>query len=142
MAANASFNFDDGMRTVSCMATFPFRMRVSMSATGSVIVIGGLPSPARLGDAGNLAGVHHLAEADAAEPELAEHRARPSAPPAAGVGPHPELGLALLLLHESLLGQWKRLLACQVRPRPDGTGTRTPPRGPGLPRRRRRWSRS
>ena len=75
MAASASFSFEDGMRTVSCIATLALRMRVSMSAMGSVIVIVGLPSPARLGDAGHLAGVDQLAQADAAEPELAEDRA-------------------------------------------------------------------
>ena len=67
------------MRTSSCIATLALRMRVSMSAMGSVIVMVVAPSPARLGHAGELAGVHQLAQADAAEPELAVHRARPAA---------------------------------------------------------------
>src|SRR5947199_6608790 len=132
MPASASFNFDDGMRTLSCMATLALRMRVSMSAIGSVIVIveppGGhpagppprqgrgpllrparygslpaAPSPAGLGDTGQLTGVRQLAHADTAQPELAVHRVRPAAAAAPGVGPHLELGLALLLLNKCLL---------------------------------------
>src|SRR5438309_9769616 len=92
------------MFTVSWRATVALRMRVSMSAMGSVIVIGDRPSPAGLPHARHLAGVHHLAETDAAEPELAVHRTRPAAAPATRVRPHLELGLALLLLDERLLG--------------------------------------
>src|SRR3954470_8395758 len=104
MAARASFSFDDGIRTSSCCTTLALRMRVSMSAIGSVIVIARLPlSPARLRDAGDLARVNHLPEADAAEPELAEHRARPAATAAPRVRAHLELGLALLLLDQSFL---------------------------------------
>src|SRR5437868_594644 len=106
MAARASFSLEDGIRTVSCMATFPLRMRVSMSAMGSVIVIEARsPSPARLGDARHLAAVHHLPKTDPAQPEFPVDGTRPTATPAAGVGPHPELGLALLLLDQCLLGQ-------------------------------------
>ena len=50
--------------------------------------------PAGLGDAGQLAGVRHLADADAAQPERAEHRARTAAAVAAGVAAHLELRLA------------------------------------------------
>src|SRR5207248_7451112 len=104
MPASASFSFEEGMRTVSCIATFPLRMRVSMSAMGSVIVIEARsPSPAGLGDARHLAAVHHLPKTDPTQPELAIDRARPATPPAAGIGPHPELGLALLLLDQCLL---------------------------------------
>src|SRR5436190_20882250 len=118
MAASASFSFEEGMRTVSCMATFPLRMRVSMSAMGSVIVIEARsPSPAGLGHARHLAAVHHLAKADPAQPELAVDGARSSAPPAAGIGPHPKLGLALLLLDQCLLGQYP---SCGYRPRRAG----------------------
>src|SRR4051812_43656315 len=106
MAASASFCFEDGIRTWSCIATLALRMRVSMSAMGSVIVMSSprLPSPARLGDARDLALMGELAEAQTAQAELAVHRARPAAPPAAGVGAHLELRLALLLLDQSLLG--------------------------------------
>src|SRR6476661_2221534 len=97
MVANATFCFDDGMRTSSCMAVFALRMRVSMSAIGSVIVIVG-PSPAGLGDAGDFTGMDHLAQADPAQAELAEHRPSATAPPASCVGAHLELGLALLLV--------------------------------------------
>src|SRR5207249_3980871 len=61
-------------------------------------------SPTRLRDAGDLAGMDQLAETDAAQPELAVHRLRAPAPPTPGVRPHLELGLALLLLDECLLG--------------------------------------
>src|SRR5919202_3599648 len=105
MAASDSFSLDDGMRTVSWLAVAPLRSRVSMSAIGSVIVIGGLlSSPAGLRHARHLAGVHHLAEADPAQVELAVDGPRPPTPLAAGVGPHLELGLALLLLDERCLG--------------------------------------
>src|SRR6478609_2876137 len=104
MAASASFCFEDGMRTSSCIATLALRMRVSMSAIGSVIVIVRLPSPAGLGHAGDLARVHELAQADPAQAELAVHRSRPAAAPATGVGPDLVLGLALLLLDQRLLG--------------------------------------
>src|SRR5690242_13813425 len=94
MAARASFCLEDGMFTSSCIATLALRMRVSMSAIGSVIVIEVLPSsPARLGHARDLPGVHELAQADAAELELAVHRVRPAAALAAGVRPHLELRL-------------------------------------------------
>src|SRR5437016_5522757 len=106
MAASASLSFDEGMRTKSCWATLALRSRVSMSAMGSVIVMCSLPSPARLRHARHLARVHHLAEADAAERELAIDGPRPSATAAAGVAPHLELGLALLLLDQCLLGHY------------------------------------
>src|SRR5688500_9433001 len=102
MAARASFNFEDGIRTVSCIATLALRIRVSMSAIGSVIVMGA--SPARLGDARYLARVRQLAQADTAQPELAEHGARTATPATPGVAPHLELGLALLLLDQCLFG--------------------------------------
>src|SRR4051794_36259265 len=105
MPASDSFSFEDGIFTRSCMATLPLRMRVSMSAMGSVIVMRRTPpSPARLCHTRNLSRVGEIAEADAAQPELAEHGARPSTPATPGVGLHLELGLALLLLDECLFG--------------------------------------
>src|SRR6478752_4720247 len=59
-------------------------MRVRKSAIGSVIDIA-LDLPARLLDARDQALVSDLAQADAAEPELAEVRARATAPLAAVV---------------------------------------------------------
>src|SRR5664279_176903 len=79
------------------------RIRVSMSAIGSVIVIGSSPSPRSLGDARDLTGVSELTQADPAQTELAVHRARSTAPPASGVATDLELRLALLLVHERLL---------------------------------------
>src|SRR4051812_10265567 len=93
MRATSTLSFDDGTSTVSCAAVIPLRMRVSRSAMGSVIDIG---SPARLGHAGDVAVVRELAQADPAEAELAEHRARPAAAAAAGV-------LAGLVLRGALL---------------------------------------
>src|SRR5262249_45295124 len=87
----------------SCIAMFALRMRVSMSAIGSVIVIGSPPSPRRLGHAGDLARVRQLAEADPAEAELAVHGTSPAAPTAPRVLADLELRLGLLLVDECLL---------------------------------------
>src|SRR5437762_8456828 len=104
MAASASLSLDEGIRTVSCMATLALRIRVSMSAMGSVMVMcRSAPSPTGLRHAGNLAGVNQLAQADAAQPELPEHRVGPATAPAPGVRPDLELGLPLLLLDQGLL---------------------------------------
>src|SRR5262245_24666634 len=92
------------MTTWSCMATLALRMRVSMSAMGSVMVIAVLPSPARLGDARDFAGVHHLAQADPAEAEGPVVTARPATPATPVVGADLVLRLALLLFDQSLLG--------------------------------------
>src|SRR5690242_3197447 len=77
------------MAACSCSALLALRMRVSMSAIGSVSTVSLLP--ARLRHAGNRALVREFAQADAAEPELAEHRARPAAPVAARVAARLEL---------------------------------------------------
>src|SRR4051812_26953310 len=122
-SARATFCFEDGILTTSCIAVLALRTRVSMSAMGSVIMAalppssrrgqrprtpslsGSLaiarparahvarPSPTALRQAGDLAGMGQLAQAHPAEAELAEHRARPPAAPAAGVGADLELGL-------------------------------------------------
>src|SRR3954447_4795956 len=80
-----------GISTSSWAAMIPLRMRVRKSATGSVI---DMRSPARLRHAGDVAVVCELAQADAAEPELAVHGARAAAPPAARVGSRLVLGRA------------------------------------------------
>src|ERR1700722_3368479 len=100
MPARDSLSLEPGIFTVSNMAELALRIRVSMSAMGSVIVMVDLPT--RLCDAGYLPGVHHHTQADTAEPELAVHGFRPATPLAAGVAPHLELGCALLLLNQSL----------------------------------------
>src|SRR5262245_54582655 len=125
------------MTTSSWNATLALRIRVSMSATGSVIV---MRSPRRLREAGDLTVVGHVTETDPAQPETPVHGARPAAAPASRVRPHLELGLPLLLLDQRLLRQWttpRSGVRC-----PDGTGSRAPSaaRGPG--RRWVRWSRS
>src|SRR5579862_653613 len=71
-------------------------MRASMSAIGSVSIPPS-PSPARLRHSGDGALMRELAQADPAEAELAEHRARPAAAVAARVIPHLELLGSLLL---------------------------------------------
>src|SRR5260370_9654752 len=67
-----------GMSTTGRSMKLALRMRVSMSATVSVIM-GRLPSPARLGDAGDQPVAGHVPEADAADAELAVDRPRPPA---------------------------------------------------------------
>src|SRR5271163_908284 len=108
--------FECGSVTSSWYAELALRRRVKKSAIGSVIVMTAvLPSsqrfparilqraccapvlgllPTALLHAGQLAGVRHLAQADPAQSELAEHRVRTAAPSAAGVAAHRELGLA------------------------------------------------
>src|SRR5664279_5401180 len=94
-----------------------FRIRVSMSAMGSVIVIvGRLLSPTGLRHAGDLTGMDHHSQADPAQAELAVHR----------------LGCALLLFDQSLLRHG-------VTGSPVGTGSRMRPAGPGPLRRYVRW---
>src|SRR5689334_16576920 len=85
MRAISRFSRLAGISTVSWAAMIPLRMRVRKSAIGSVIDMG--RSPARLGHAGDEAVVGQLAQADAAEPELAVDRPRAPAAPAARVGP-------------------------------------------------------
>src|SRR4029453_2893468 len=118
------FSLENGMAAVSWCAALAFRTRVSMSAIGSVMVIGllrplspwfhaglgwscrcdlrcrwcagkrwggagegrGGRSPRALGHARQLAAVCHLAQADAAQAELAVDRVRPAAALAARVG--------------------------------------------------------
>src|SRR5690242_11262146 len=58
-------------------AVWPLRMRVSRSATGSVMLML-RPSPAALGEPRNLAAACDLADLHPREPELAVHAARTS----------------------------------------------------------------
>src|SRR3954452_12542837 len=74
---------DMGISTFSCSARLALRMRVSMSAIGSVIMC---LSPAALGHAGDDALVGEIPEADPAHPELAVVRPRAATPVAAVVG--------------------------------------------------------
>src|SRR4029450_8489382 len=93
------------------MATLALRMRVSMSALGSVMVMAG--SPTRLGQAGELARVGQLPQAEAAQLGLRGQRRRATTPLAAGVGPDLELGSPVGLLDECLLGHLAGFLASE-----------------------------
>src|SRR5918997_4439834 len=87
-------------------ATVPLaRFRVSRSAgpPGPVAIVGVL-LPAALADARQLAAVRHLAHADAAEPELAQHRAGTPALLATPVSADRELRLGRGLDDQRLLG--------------------------------------
>src|SRR4051812_15574664 len=98
---------DVGIVAVSWSALLAFRMRVSMSAIGSVSTYFLLPRA--LGHAGDHALVGELPQADAAEPELLEHRTRAPTAVAArvranlvaggacGLGDHRFLGHLLLV---------------------------------------------
>src|SRR5438045_8777405 len=107
------------MATSSWNATFAFRMRVNMSAIGSVIVTAcPSPSPRALRHTGNLPRMGHLSQTQPAQPEVLVDRARPATPPATRVAAHLELRCALLLVDECLLGH--RFTPA----RRGGTGTR------------------
>src|SRR5690348_15238362 len=80
MRAISRFIPDVGISTVSWSAWLAFRIRVSMSPIGSLVIAS---SPARLRHSGNHSLVGQLAQADAADAELAEIAARPPAPVAA-----------------------------------------------------------
>src|SRR5688572_5417682 len=97
----ASLWRDHGTSTAAFRAAPPLRMRVNMSAMGSVSMGA---SPAGLHDAGNLPLQGELAQADAAHAKAAVEGARPPAEPAAVVGPHPELGRAGSFHHQRRLG--------------------------------------
>src|SRR3954462_6748605 len=92
MRAISRLSLLEGMITSSCAAWMPLRIRVRKSAMGSVI---DMRSPARLRHAGDEALARELAQADAAQPELAVHRTRAPAAPAAAVRPRGVLGRAV-----------------------------------------------
>src|SRR5688500_10333872 len=99
MRANSALKAEAGMSTTSWSAWSALRTRVKKSAIGSVIVIGALLLPARLGEAGDLPLVRDLAQADAAEPELTQECALSAASPAAVVAPRLVLRGAALAHH-------------------------------------------
>src|SRR5579862_8306857 len=113
--AISSFSFELGISTRSCSALLALRIRVSMSATGSVSISSLLPGA--LGHAGDHALVGELSQADPAEPELLEHGARPAAAVAAGVVAHLVLRGAGGLRDHGLLGHLvASLLGCERHP--------------------------
>src|SRR6185503_14268535 len=73
----ARFTFDAGTTTLTFSVACALRMRVSMSAMGSLMLICQL-LPARLDHAGDLAAHRDLADLVAREAELAERAARAS----------------------------------------------------------------
>src|SRR3954469_3720377 len=81
--ATLRFKFVAGMSTAGRSIRLAFRIRVSMSARGSVIMVAA--SPTRLFDAGDQPVARHIAEADPADAELAVHRPRPAAQLAAAL---------------------------------------------------------
>src|SRR5512133_2638012 len=107
MRAICSFRREVGISVVSCIALLALRMRVSMSAIGSVCISN---SPARFRHAGDLALVRELAQADPAEAELLVDRARAAAAIAARVLPHLEARLSLGLRDQGLLSHSRALL--------------------------------
>src|SRR6185312_14068417 len=102
MRAIWTFNLELGISALSCSALLALRMRVSMSATGSVSISCLLPRALR--HARDHALVGELPQADPAEPELLEHGARAPAAVAAGVVAHLELRGARSLRDHRLLG--------------------------------------
>src|SRR3990170_4656933 len=88
--AKDSLSLDAGMSVWSCRAMRALRMRVSISAIGSVVIA--LALPAGLLYAGQMSHQGELAEADAAQPEGAKVGAGAPAAVAAVAVPHPELG--------------------------------------------------
>src|SRR6185436_14104029 len=132
--------FEKGMVTLSWYAWLALRRRVSMSAIGSVIVMGirqpfspGFPGfraygeavllwlPGSLRHAGQLTAVGHVPDTHPAQTELAVDRVRTSAFLAAGVRTHGELRLRgrlddqRLLSHAqfSLNGKPRSLSSCR-----------------------------
>src|ERR671911_568424 len=102
MRAISRLVLDAGMTTSVCRARDAFRTRVSMSAIGSEMFIGFLPT--RLRDAGQLAQERSLPEADAAEREPSKERARSTADVAAVIRTDLVLRSPLCLGDHRLLG--------------------------------------
>src|SRR5215470_16176934 len=128
-----------GSSSSSSPARCALRMRVKRSATGSVMLMSRLRSPARLDHAGDLAPQGAASETDAAHLELVEEGARPAAQLAAMVGAHLELGLRLQALRLRHLGELRHSLLRTLQ-RVDhellgGPGGRKLPLGGGAARR-------
>src|SRR5215217_3771670 len=111
MRAISAFSPDAGISTSSWAAWMPLRIRVRKSAIGSVI---DTRSPARLRHAGDEALVRELAQADAAQPELAVHRPGAPAAAAAAVRPRGVLGRAVGPHDHGCLGHLLLNLLCHA----------------------------
>jgi hypothetical protein len=79
-----------------CPADPAFRIRVSISAIGSVIIVRFDPLPACFPDARNFTLKRFLPETNSAQAEFPDERARPSAPVAAVAMPARKLGLTIV----------------------------------------------
>src|SRR5215210_3784463 len=82
-----SFSFEDGITASTWPTIWALRIRISMSAIGSLMLID-LSLPACLDHAGDLALERKVAELIPAEAELAVHAARPTGQRAAVAQPH------------------------------------------------------
>src|SRR3954452_4624543 len=122
MRAISSFCFETGILVTSASAVLALRIRVSMSAMGSVFMRS--PLPARLRHAGDDARVGEIPQADAAQAELPVHGTRAAALLTARVAADLVLGrpggldLQRFLRHCSALPEWHaelpQELACLV----------------------------
>src|SRR5499426_3723539 len=105
ISAMRTLSREHGISTFSCSARLALRMRVSMSAIGSLR----MALPARLHDARHLALERQLSEAEPAHLELPEVAARATAELAPRIGARLELRLTLRLHDERGLGHAKLL---------------------------------
>src|SRR5437764_1999885 len=103
MRAISTLSFELGISARSCSALLALRMRVSMSATGSVSIA----LPGALCHARDDALVGELPQADPAETELLEDGTRPSAAVAARVVAHLVLRRPRGLDDQRLLGHYR-----------------------------------
>src|SRR5581483_11539911 len=87
-SATRRLSLDEGKSTFALRAVIALRMRVSISAIGSVIFFS---LPARLHDARDVPAQRERAEAHTAQPELPHERARPPAQRATAPVAHFEL---------------------------------------------------
>src|SRR5215212_512510 len=91
------------MVTAGCRACRPLRIRVSMSAIGSVSISSCLPSPTGLRHTGYFTAQGQFPEADSAQPKLPNEGTRPAAHLAAAVLLHFEAGRPLRFDDHGLL---------------------------------------
>src|SRR5579871_3945032 len=87
------FSRDAGTSTLAWRASSPLRIRVSMSAMGSdVVILLFVLLPTGFDHTRNFPGQRQLPETDAAQPELAQEPSRPPALEAAIAVPAAQLG--------------------------------------------------
>src|SRR5258708_501837 len=114
MRAISALSFEAGTSTLGSLARTPLRIRLIMSATGSVMFIwftSRAPLPARLDHAGDVPGQGQLAEADAAQLELPQVATGPAAAAAARVSAGLQRPLPLGLCNERQPRPYSSLLS-------------------------------